>query len=273
MKKVLFASTALVLAAGVASAEVSLSGEASMGLKYNGATEETTVHNSIEFYLSGSVATDSGVTVGASTDFGDTAATNAPGGDYDGVLNDAEVWISYNGLELRVGNIGEASDQGGLSDVGYDGVGVDNVVELGGFGDHDVVVSYSFGDISAAASFDSESDNWGIGANGSVDAFTWAVGFGETDGEDIATVTLGYSAGAFGAKIYYLDNAAGQGMGIEGSYTSGDVTVTGVFVEGTDDTDAYGVGVSYDLGGATLSGGIAEINDETFADLGVSFSF
>ena len=38
MKKVLFASTALVMTAGVASAEVTLSGSAKMGVTYNGTT-------------------------------------------------------------------------------------------------------------------------------------------------------------------------------------------------------------------------------------------
>ena len=46
MKKVLFASTALVATAGVAAADVSLSGSADMGLSYNGTS--TVVVNDID---------------------------------------------------------------------------------------------------------------------------------------------------------------------------------------------------------------------------------
>ena len=267
MKKVLFASTALVMVAGVAAAEVSLSGSANMGLKYNGTT--TTVNNEIDFDLKGSASTDSGITLGASVDLDsdhNNSATTA------GTVTDPEVYISYEGLTLTVGDVGEASDQGGLADVGYDGIGIDNIAEVGTFGSHDVNVAYSFGDIAASLSVDSSNNDWGVGVSTSFDSVSVAVGFGETGGVNQSTATIGFSSGAFGANIFYVDNGAATGQGIDVSYTTGDVTITAVYAE-SGAADGYGIGFAYDLGGATLAGGFGEANGTSVADLGVSFSF
>lgn len=290
MKKVLFASTALVMTAGVAAAEVTISGSANMGLKHDGST--TTVHNEIDFDVKGSGETDGGLSFGASIDLdasSDDSANNqskvldAGGTDTTDRVNgstvsDPEVFIAYNGLTLTVGDIGEASDQGGLSDVGYDGIGIDNVAEItdaAGFGSHDVRVDYAFGDVSVAVSLDSATDDWAIGGSASFDAFTVALGFGEVSGDQHTLLTLGYSAGAFGGHIFYNtdDRAADDAYGLDVSYTTGDITLTAVFADnGTD--NAFGIGAAYDLGGATLAGGIGKnTSDDTVADLGISFSF
>ncbi|SHH44026.1 porin [Cognatishimia maritima] len=270
MKKVLFASTALVLSAGVAAADVVVTGEANMGLKYDGT--DTTVHNEIDFNIVGSGETDGGLTFGASVDLD---ASSDDSVNTTGSVADPEVFIAYNGLTLTVGDVGEANDRGGLADLGYDGIGIDNVAEINNYGSHDVRVDYAFGDIKVAVSMDSSmSDEWAIGASASFDAFSVDVGFGETGGANDTNITLGYSAGAFGAKIFFADNDTITGQGVEVSYTSGDVTVTGVYADNEGAADAaYGVGVAYDLGGATLAGGIGEAGGNTVADLGISFSF
>ncbi len=82
---------------------------------------------------------------------------------------------------------------------------------------------------------------------------------------------MGYSAGAFGAKVFYADNATADSLGLEGSYTTGDVTVTAVYAE-SGASEGYGIGVAYALGGATLAGGIGAVNNTTVAALGISFS-
>lgn len=278
MKKVLFASTALVLTAGVASAEISFSGSANMGLDYGvTTTDETTVKNEIDFDIKGSGETDGGLTFGASLDI-DGAHVDSTDSGF--LIEDPEVFIAYNGLTLTVGDIGEASDQGGLSDVGFDGIGIDDVAEItdgatGGFGNHDVRVDYAFGDVSVAVSLDSATDDWAIGGSASFDAFTVALGFGDVAGDQHTLLTLGYSAGAFGGHIFYNtdDRVADDAYGLDVSYTTGDVTVSAVYADnGTG--NAFGVGVAYDLGGATLAGGIGQnAADDTVADLGISFSF
>ena len=235
MKKVFFASTALVMVAGAAAADVTLSGSANMGLFYNGTT--TVVKNEIDVDVNASAETDGGLTLGASIDLDSShnnSATNttdvvtAAGVDttndvFGSTIGDPEVFLSYEGLTLTVGDIGEASDQGGLKDVGFDDIGIDDSAEIGAFGSHDVSVAYSFGDIAASVSIDSDSANndWGVGFSTSFDAVSIAVGFGETANVNQATATIGYSAGAFAANLYYVDNAT-TGYGVDVAYTSGD---------------------------------------------------
>ncbi|UZD90927.1 porin [Cognatishimia activa] len=275
MKKVLFASTALVMTAGVASADLALTGSANFGLDYGVTTvDTTTVKNEIDFNIVGSGETDGGLSFGASMDI-DGAHVNSA--TTQAVSNDPEVFISYNGLTLTVGAVDSAADRGGLADIGFDGIGIDDIAEKAGgagrgFGGDDVRVDYAFGDVSVALSMDSSNDDWAVGASASFDAVSVDVGAGDTGGTDFWHLTVGYSAGAFGVKATYADVGAGDSYGLEGSYTTGDVTVTAVYGDnGTN--DAYGIGVAYDLGGATLAGGIGEAAGNTVADLGISFSF
>ncbi|GAA6209274.1 porin [Cognatishimia sp. WU-CL00825] len=267
MKKVLFASTALVMTAGVAAAEINVTGGASLGLMYNGTT--TIVINEIDFNIVGSGETDGGVAFGASVDL-DSAHQNSV--TTQAAFGDPEVFISYNGLKLTVGNIDAAMDQGGLADIGYNGVGVDNIAEIDAQGSHDVRVDYAIADINVAVSVDSSNSDWSIGGNASFDAFTIALGFGETGGADQMRATLGYTAGAIGGKVFFADNSVTDAMGVEVSYTSGDVTVTGVYTD-NGAADAFGIDVAYDIGGATVQGGVADVNGTTMADLGISFDF
>lgn len=270
MKKVLFASTALVMTAGVASAEITLSGSANMGLYYSDAAGNTVVKNEIDIDVKGSGETDGGMTFGASVDL-DASSNNSV--HTAGSVADPEVYISYEGLTLTVGDIGEANDVGGISDVGFDGLGVDDVVDaLRENGSDDVRVDYSFGDIAVAATMDSATDEFAISVSGSVDAFSFAVGYRDGTTVDDTNVTVGYSAGAFSVNATWAESGTTDGMGVDVSYTSGDVTVTAAYAEsGTN--DAYGIGVAYDLGGATLAGGFGEVNGDQRADFGVSFSF
>ena len=271
MKKVLFASTALVLTAGVAAADVTISGSANMGLYYSEAAGDTVVKNEIDIDVKGTGETDGGISFGASVDL--DADSNNSAHTTGGGASDPEVFISYEGLTLTVGDIGEANDVGGISDVGFDGLGVDDVVDaLRENGSDDVRIDYSFGDIAVAASVDSANDEFAVSVSGSVDAFTFAVGYRDGTTVDDTNLTVGYSAGAFAVNATYAESGSTDGYGIDVSYTSGDVTVTAAYAEsGTN--DAYGIGIAYDLGGATLAGGFGEVNGDQRADLGISFSF
>ncbi|MCH2249882.1 MAG: porin [Cognatishimia sp.] len=287
MKKVLFASTALFLTAGVAAADVTISGSANMGLYYSDAAGNTIVKNEIDFDVKGSGETDGGISFGASVDL--DADSNNSAHTTGGGASDPEVFISYEGLTLTVGDIGEANDVGGIADVGFDGLGVDDIVDvLRETGSDDVRIDYSFGDIAVAVSADSSNDEYAISMSGSIDAFSVSVGYADRTFDNTATVTLGYSAGAFSVNATYADsfydtdptaavvNASADGWGIDASYTTGDLTLTAVYAErdtaGTK-ADAYGIGVAYDLGGATLAGGFGEVNGDQRADLGISFKF
>jgi outer membrane protein OmpU len=286
MKKILFASTALVATAGVAAAEISFGGSANFGVMYNGS--ETIVKNELDFDVKGSGETDGGLKFGASFDL-DTSYNDSNGaqgtgiaddsnGDSSGLgeggIGDPEVYIEMGGLKLTVGNIGEAQDVGGISDIGFDGLGVDDVVDaLRENGSDDIRIDYSFGDIAVAASVDSATNQWAVSAAGSFGDISASAGFRDNDGSEDWNVTVGYSAGAFGVTATYAEAGNVDGFGLDASYSQGDLTVTAAYAE-RGAADAYGIGASYSLGGgAAIAGGVAEVGGETVADLGMTFSF
>lgn len=270
MKKILFASTALVATAGVASAEISFGGSANFGIADMGAG--VILKNEIDFDVKGSGETDGGLKFGASVDL-DASYNN--GVTTSGSVTDPEVYIEVGGLKLTVGGVDAANDNEGLADVGFDGLGVDDVAEVSGNGSADVLVNYSFGDIAVAASTDSSGSDWALGVSGSFGDVSFAAGFGEVSGTNEQNLHLGYSMGAVAFGVQYSDSGAATGYGFDVKYTQGDLTVTGVYAKNdTTGVDAYGVGASYSLGGgAAIAGGIAEVGGTSVYDLGMTFSF
>ncbi len=79
MKKVLFATTALVATAGVASADVALSGSAEMGASGGGAGINESFFTDIDVTFTMSGETDNGLTFGASIDLDESDGAGAAG--------------------------------------------------------------------------------------------------------------------------------------------------------------------------------------------------
>jgi len=287
MKKILFASTALVMTAGVASAEITFGGSANFGIADTGSG--VILKNEIDFDIKGSGETDGGIKFGASLDIDgsfnngaigttdvDTAAGVDTTNNVDGAtISDPEVYIEVGGLKMTVGPVDAANDNEGLADVGFDGLGVDDVAEVSGNGSADVLINYSFGDIAVAASTDTSGSDWALGVSGSFGDVSVAAGYGEVGGTNEHNLHLGYSMGAVAFGVQYSDSGAATGYGFDVKYTQGDLTVTGVYAKNdTTGADAYGVGASYSLGGgAAIAGGIAEVGGNSVYDLGMTFSF
>ncbi len=127
MKKLLLASTMLVAGAGMAAAEISLSGYGRFGLQYvedrgvdslTGETlEDTVISSRLRLNIVGTTETDQGVTFGAKfrVQFDD--------GDFGATANNAQFWTSYNGVTVSVGNVDTAFDSVALtydSEMGYE---------------------------------------------------------------------------------------------------------------------------------------------------------
>ena len=115
MKKLLLASTALVMSAGVAAADVALSGDARMGLIYDGSDVQMTSRARVTFTLSGE--TDAGLAFGAS--FRADNATGAAAGTA------GSVFISGDWGKLTMGDVAGAARAatGDLYGVGLTGLG------------------------------------------------------------------------------------------------------------------------------------------------------
>ena len=290
MKKVLLASTALVFWAGLAAAEVTVGGKAGIWLQDDGITvaddpltpedesagdidgAEVLYDLNLDFSAEGT--TDTGLTFGLDmTVFEDLEIDNS------------EVFISGAFGKLTVGDVDDALQKvAGLADIGYDGIGIDNVAEQArGDGDaNGVLYQYQAGDFGLFLSHnrDTTADDVAVGVKVGLGDFTVGVGYedqGSGNGDTYAVDLSGTFSGA-GFDIYYEDSdGLGSGYGVVLSYGMGATTVNFGYSDHDASADAaYGVGFEYDLGGATLAGGVGDTGvagRDTVWDLGVSMEF
>lgn len=294
MKKLLIASTALVASAGFAAAEMSLTGEANMGVKYDSAlaANTTRVYNEIDFDVVGSGTTDAGLTFGASVDLDSGYANGAAATN----VGDAEVFVSGDFGTLTIGNVDAADDDLSIADVGFDGVGVDDVVEdLRGSDQGNVIADvsyvYSFGDLELIATFHDIAEDYAVVVNYDFGAFFVGLGYAYDDalGDAVRTFNLGGDLGMASVEAIYVDSdvahnvngvAATTGWGVDVEFDAGAASIIIAIADndGAAIDASYGIGFEYGLGGgATLAGGIAAIDTntgtETRADLGVTMEF
>ena len=277
MKKILIATTALVATAGFASAEVAISGAAKMGLQYNseGATK-TQVLSSATLVVDMSGETDGGLTFGANM--------NIIIADNGSVANDdTTVYISGAFGKLSMGAVAEADEVAGLSDIGWDGLDVDDVAEafvgdelgdLGYFeelsiGGHNVNYTYTSGALTFSVSAAMPT---GHGADNQDD---YAVGVKYTFGD--AYVGLGYGDHSYSATYSNSDveKESAKVTSLFAGGTFGAVKVAAMYSDlsykfsAYDDSEdstykysasgkAYGVNVAYKMDALTLSMGAAQ---------------
>ncbi|PTW50597.1 porin [Rhodovulum kholense] len=179
MKKVLFATTALVASAGFAAADITFSGSAEMGIvgggkdapgvsTYVGNTRDSSVEFNNDFTLTvvGSGQTDSGLSFGISVDFSTDAEPNANG---NVSLDNEAVFISGDFGTLTLGEIDGAVDKRlteAHNAVGQYSIGDDETVHAGyqgsyGDGAYDNQIlryDYTFGDFGFSASMELNDD-------------------------------------------------------------------------------------------------------------------
>lgn len=321
MKKVLFATTALVLSAGFASADVTLSGYGRFGLQYDDSAavgdSDTTVYTRMRLNIDASKETDGGVT------FGGRIRAQYQNGNATTNLSPALMYATYGGFRMEVGNANTALDSAplvyaselGLVDSSFGDIqtnfasfasGPYGVDRMG------VSASYSMGAFSGMASYvnpDQTLSNLGTGvasesslylayASGPLTvaaAGTWNAN--NVDGSDIGFIGASYQVNdAITVGLNYIDEglssdtvpvSLGNTVVGYGSYAMGATTFRAYIANNdaangttmssgslkTTDT-AYGIGASYDLGGAALKGGIQYgFAEQTVADFGVQFSF
>lgn len=288
MKKILLASSALMLTAGVASAaEISFSGNARFGLAYsedntvtnaNGDTaatqSDTRIEQRVRFQVRGTAETDAGVEFSARirAEAGESADNSISGAGFGA----AEFSVSTGGFNLYIGNTSNVIDAGDVVDLYGSGVGLTYILEsnatLGapadGFssGSDDettIKVDYSVGDFTVAASYKNDE---------SIDAA--APTFADSEEFQIG---LGYDFGNFSAGIAYssTDTAGATTdytlVGVNGSF--GDFTYNLNIADGDNlDDVAYGASIAYALSSATsiqaVIGGGGDDANETAYGLG-----
>ena len=306
MKKILLATSALVGFAGVAAAEVKLSGYAEMGIQGGNAGYETQFHNDVVINFDFSGATDGGLEFGGRVQLDDDGSSNPNGAP---AFDDEAFWVSGSFGKLTLGETDGAFDWA-LSEI-YMGTSIadDHSTHAGAYwftgldGSYDnqiVRYEYSFGDFSGAVS--AEMDDAGVGDAilglgvkwaGDMNGTAVNAGFGYQTANNVDV--WGLSAGATMAngidvRVGYADfdgSASWAGLGL--GYTTGALLVQANY--GSYDTplgnvDGFGLVANYDLGGGAVlmagygSGDAASWNqagtlagsDSTFS-LGIGLSF
>jgi outer membrane protein OmpU len=290
MKKVLFATTALVATAGVAAADVSLSGYAEAIFTNSGVTAtDTTLVTAVELDVTFSGATDNGLAFGATMDLNGS-----------GTSADPEMFISGAFGRINFGAIDDAGNAIGIADVG-DSINVDNAIEAlidGAAADVSYVYSIDGLTLTLSTNVGSDSGNnaagegdFGMHVAYKMGTFTIEAGYNDENdtGDTSSGIELTYGMGdvTFGAAMISRDEAANSsdrdrsGFGASIAYKFDDaLTVTGVYASvedataGVADQDDYGIGFTYDLGGgAKLVGGMGEVATLDRWDFGLQLSF
>lgn len=315
MKKVLLASTALIGFAGMAAADVTLSGSGRFGIVYTDdgtvGGDDTALSYRMRLNIDASTETDSGVKFGGRIrmqyDNGDTVDGTTEGA---AELNAAMLYAETAGFRFEIGNVNTAFDSLATlynAELGF----ISSTTGSYSLFSYD---SYNSGPYGAA-----QADRVGLFASYSVGNLVARVSYIDydqtvsTDNEETG-ISLDYTAGAYKLGFGYTTDAAGiadydvwallgeyalndstniglQFIGEDGA--ENDMTYTlygntklasgiglGAFVSGVDSDVTYandyaiGLGANYDIGGATIAGTVQQgFDDETYADLGINFSF
>jgi outer membrane protein OmpU len=279
MKKILLATSVLAATSGFAAAEVTVSGEARMGVVYNGALNDTFFSSRVRVKFAMVGTTDGGLEFGAAVradQIGGNGGTST--GDTNG---DSTVYVKMNGLKLTMGDVGGAADAlvGQVSGVGYEGF-IDGLHEIGFIGTTKtaVYVEYSTGALTFGLSSGQTvtGEEISVAAKYSTDAFSVALGY-EDDGaaRDMLSLLGSATFGSATVKAKIVDDsaAADTQYALSVDYAAGATTVTAFYTD-FGPVEHIGLGAAYDLGGgASIKGGVVSNGTDEFADLGISMSF
>lgn len=294
MKKVLLASTALVMSAGIAAADVSVGGDGRMGvISTDGSDLAFTSRIRISFSASGE--TDAGLAFGGSIRV-DNAVENEDT-DADGELDAGggingqagSVFVEGTFGKISMGDVSGAPEAavGDLSGVGLTGLGDFNELTYLSNSDRPAARwDYVTGDLGLHVSADNPGpagdQAYGLAVTYGVGGISLGLGLESTDAADhiVAGVTAAFGDATFKVAYGNADDIDFEQMGVSLDYVTGPTTLTAFWINkettGVSDVDSYGLGVSYDLGGgAAIKAGYADSDSLTDAsyDFGISMSF
>ncbi|MBL3585176.1 porin [Rhodovulum sulfidophilum] len=278
MKKVLFATTALVASAGFAAADITFSGNAEMGIvgggkdapgvstyKGNGNDSTTEFNNDFTLTVVGSGQTDSGLSFGISVDFSTDAEPDANG---NVSLDNEAVFISGDFGTLTLGEIDGAVDKQ-LTEVnnaiGQYSIGDDETVHAGfqgsyGDGAYDNQIlryDYAFGDFGFSASMELNDDKATTTTMDTVPGVPGGVKFDEVYNENNAdngyAFAISYKTEMGGANL-------GFGLGYQyleagiGGWAPGNIKTYGVAWDQGTEVDIIAATVSADFNNGFTAG-------------------
>ena len=288
MKRLLIATTAAVTLVGSAAySEVTMKGDAWMGLKHDSSTAmDFDVKNRFRVIFGASGTTDGALSFGASTKIDSNNAGQT--------VTKSTVSISGGFGTLTFGDNDAADLQAGnVDDVGFDGIGIDDVAEspkIGEMADGTAITAglrggttpsirydQSIGGVALAASFGPKGDDleYALGMSFTTNGITVGAGFDSNDGMALGA---GYALNdELSVKGWYGEEGDVDGMGGNLSYGLGATTLTVAFATNSMDHKAAGLGLSHSLGGgAKLVAGFGQMDtddEKTGAEVGLTFEF
>jgi len=281
MKKLLIASTALVASAGIASADITLSGHGAAGYHsgLTGAVTEGIYSNAgVDFTMTG--ATDNAISFSATVNI--DAGTEIDTGDFE-----------YDGVDGGTAGLGAVSMTGTFGTLTFDDNGIDNMYDDATT--HDVSYSTTLGAVGLTIGYDATAD--ATNATSMQATYTASgMAFTLTGSEDPAGTSAELAVAYALNDSVSISASTDQAAGAESVQTIGaTTTLSGVSVGvssandstwdldlgysaggfaltyGVDEADAWDATASRDLGGnATFSAGL---NSEDAMYAGVSFTF
>jgi outer membrane protein OmpU len=286
MKKILFATTALVATAGVAAADVSVSGFAEMGIAGGSEADANLFHTDIDVTFGMSGEADNGLTFGASVDLdeswdgGGVNGTDTGGDDFvarnvnpamadDDDDGGVAMFIAYGGMRLTMGDTDGAFDAA-MQEVGYGGsirddhtghAGYNGNAGLDGTYDGQIATAaYTSGAFTGYLSVEMDDAGngdavWGLGAKYSANGITVGVGTqsvnddGAGDSASVTGVSLTYTMSGFTAGLNYsMLRAEIGGVDADGSHV--------------------GIGASYTMNALTLAANYGQFGGDLDEDSG-----
>ena len=241
MKKLLIASTALVASAGIASADITLSGSAAAGFHTDLAgapAPENGVYSNAGVVITMSTTTDSGITFSTSMDA--EAGIEIDTGDFE-----------YDGPAGTTFALGNVSASGAFGTLSFDSDGIDNLYDDDRNGG-DVSFSTTVGSVSVAAVIDTDDTV----TAGTTDSMSASASF--TSG----AMTISGSA--------TTGDAAGTGSALAVSYAVSDsVTVSADTDNAPGAASVNTVGVATSINGISVS---ADASSDSTWDLDLGYT-
>jgi outer membrane protein OmpU len=242
MKKILLASTVLAMTATVAAADVTMNGYGRFGLDYNEETRNldgtlvagassTQLNMRMRVNIDANMETDGGVA------FGGRVRLQYDDGDVGTEVSPAQLYVTYSGLRVEVGNVDTAADSVALaynSEIGY--------------------LDRSFGD--------------------PIDTFFAFASGPYGDDDDRMGVAAAYSISGVNLRMSYVDpdqtndsnRFTKSEFGIAADYNFGQVTVAASYTDnvgGVDSTDQWFLGAEYAVSDV-FSVGLLHFNSNYF---------
>ncbi len=235
MKRLMLATTSLVVAGGMAAAEVSVSGSAELGIAGEKG-KDSKLHKSIDVNFSMSGETDSGLSFGASIDLDETGEGYADDGhvNVSGAFGTLTLGDTDGGYDKALTEVGSATSiaDNHTGHPGYNGnSGLDGDAALAGNGGNILRYDYTFGGVTTSASVE-------MNANDN-------------------------SAATYGLGVAWSGDVGGIGMGLGLGYQSGKAATE----EGVEATNATGTKIGTDGNAVTNTNPVATFDRDTKASI------